>query len=213
MEIIQIRKGSRFGAWTVQSSEPERVGEGRQVKLLYPCLCDCGVSKSVYASNLRRGKSLSCGCARDLETSRRSATHGKSRSPVYAVWRTMLQRCNDPGFAQYADYGGRGIRVSDDWTIFENFYEDMGDQPFKGASLERKENDLGYCKENVVWATRTQQARNKRNNHLFSFQGFDLTIAEWAEKTGIKRATLVSRLYLYGWSAEKAFTTPVKAIA
>ena len=73
----------------------------------------------------------------------------------------MKQRCLNENNPRYADYGGRGIGVSDSWLIFENFFEDMGIRPL-GLSIERKNNDLGYSKENCKWATLEEQSTNKR---------------------------------------------------
>lgn len=116
----------------------------------------------------------------------------------------MLQRCDKPNFIQYKDYGGRGIKVCERWYKFENFYTDMGPPPFQKASIERIDNDRGYEPENVVWADRATQAKNKRTTVRFDFSGYSLTLREWSEKLGVKSATLASRIYLYGWPLERA---------
>lgn len=201
-----IEPGTVFGKLTVMHSEPT-LSSGR---LRYECLCTCGVIKLVLSDNLKRGKSVSCGCMRNLNTSIRSSTHGMSSSPIYAVWNMMMQRCYVENYRLYKDYGGRGITVDPAWHKFENFYQDVGDIPFKGASLERKDNNLGYCKTNVEWANRFVQSRNKRNNRKFAFNGENLLLPDWAVKLGINKRTLASRLYIYKWSVEKAFTTPVR---
>ena len=73
----------------------------------------------------------------------------------------MIQRCTDPNHKYYSNYGGRGITIDPRWLTFENFYEDMGERP-QGTSLDRENNDLGYFKDNCRWATRTEQANNRR---------------------------------------------------
>lgn len=202
---LSIKVGDVFGDWSVVSDQPVPSGNGRSTRLNYLCRCVCGTEKTVNGSNLRRGKSTGCGCVADAKTSTRSRTHGMSREPIYAVWRTMLQRCSSPKFRQYKDYGGRGITVCLRWWKFENFLEDMGVPPFQGASLERKDNDKGYEPENVVWANRGSQAKNKRNNVRFEYQGCNLLLGEWAEKLGVKKATLASRIYIYRWPLDKVF--------
>jgi hypothetical protein len=83
------------------------------------------------------------------------------RSPEYRVWAHMLERCRNPNCRDYADWGGRGITVCARWQKFENFLADMGERP-DGTSIDRKNNDLGYSKDNCRGATRTQQNNNQR---------------------------------------------------
>ncbi len=196
--------GQSYGSWKVVGESPFSSVSGGQVRLNYLCQCVCGQQKLVNGSNLRRGLSTSCGCLRDTRTAARSTSHGMSDTPLYAVWRAMLQRCDKPNFIQYKDYGGRGIKVCERWYTFENFYKDMGLPPFEKASIERVDNDMGYEPDNVVWADRTTQAKNKRTTVRFEFDGCSLTLREWSEKLGVKSATLASRIYLYGWSLDRA---------
>lgn len=202
-----IAIGAVFGDYTVVG--PSRT-EGVQSRSEYLCQCSCGVTKYVNAYSLRSGRSKSCGCQRDMQTRARSTTHGMSKSSVYAVWLQARARCHDPRHRQYKDYGGRGISMCVRWrNSFEAFYADMGNPPFKGATLERKNNHRGYSPKNCTWATRTEQVRNRRNTRRFRFQGRSMLLVDWAKCLGIKKSTLVSRIYLYGWSVSKAFTTPV----
>ena len=82
--------------------------------------------------------------------------------PYWYVWGAMIQRCTNPNHPSYKNYGGRGITVCERWRKLANFEADMGPRPFPGASIERVENDKGYCPENCVWATTKEQAKNKR---------------------------------------------------
>lgn len=107
-------------------------------------------------------------------------------------------------------YGGRGITVCDRWKDnFENFLVDMPPHPGKGYSIDRIDNDGNYEPGNCRWATREEQARNKRNNHIIRVGDRALTLAEWAATSGVKRATIAHRLKS-GWSAERAVTTPTR---
>lgn len=130
-------------------------------------------------------------------------------------------QCHDPKRADYKYYGWRGIQVCQRWRAsYEAFLEDMGRRPEWAQTIDRIDNDKGYscgkcddcrsrrAKPNCRWATRHEQARNKRNNRLISFNGLAKTTAEWAELTGIPRTAIDTRL-TRGWSVEQALTAPV----
>lgn len=195
--------GAVFGRWTVTG--PTIQGKHKKV----PVTCTCGNAKIVDKTNLLKGLSRSCGCLSKEVTSAISTKHGKRGSPVYAVWNMMKQRCNLPTNKQYADYGGRGIKVCPEWHDFANFYRDMGDPPFTGAMLERKDTDGDYCKANCCWASRTQQNRNTRRTVLFDYKGQKLTLAQIAEITGMNQNTLASRVYGQSLTMEEAVNRPL----
>ena len=197
--------GTRFGRLVVISEAIRPTGNNNKY---LEVLCDCGTTKTVEKHNLIK-RTRSCGCYLKESSSNINRSHGKRKDPVYAIWNMMKQRCTLPTNAQYAYYGGRGIKVCDEWLTFENFYRDMGDPPFKGASLERRNSNGNYCKENVIWATRTQQANNKRNSVRFDFRGENLTIKEIASKYNINWKTLSSRIYGQRLTMEEAVTRPI----
>lgn len=137
-------------------------------------------------------------------------THGKSRSPEFRVWTDMRRRCSVPTRPDYKNYGARGITVCDGWNAsFELFFSDMGERPDSSHTLERKDNEGPYCKENCLWVHRKAQERNKRSNHFIIVGGQRMTIAEAAERHKIKYYTLYSRIHLRGWSADRAVSDPV----
>lgn len=113
--------------------------------------------------------------------------------PNYNVWRSMLHRCYNTKAKQYEDYRGRGITVSNEWKIdFKQFSKDMGPRP-QGTSIERKDNDKGYSKENCKWATRKEQQRNRRVNVYVTIEGITYLAIGLSEKVGIKTDTIVER--------------------
>jgi hypothetical protein len=114
----------------------------------------------------------------------------------------MLQRVLNPNSASYFKYGGRGITVCDRWLKFEHFFADMGEPPTNDHSIERKNNEEGYCKRNCKWATSYEQNRNKRNNVLLTVGGRTQILADWATELKMAQNTLAGRLNA-GWTPEQ----------
>ncbi len=123
----------------------------------------------------------------------------------------MKQRCGNPKTADYISYGGRGITVCERWRKFAAFIEDMGWPPPGKFTIDRINNDLGYCKENCRWATRDQQDSNKRNNVFIHAFGETLTRMQWAKRTGLPYSVIVYRIDVAGMSPEAALSAPKMA--
>jgi hypothetical protein len=195
--------GKRFGHLVVQSFH---ASTGGNVK--WRCLCDCGKETIVNSCQLGTGHTRSCGC-------RKGQTHGMARSAEYRAWDSMIQRCENTKHPNFPRYGGRGITVCAEWHTFGPFFADMGPRP-KGKhgtrsnySIERKNNDGPYCKDNCVWATRAEQENNKRSNRPLTFHGKTQSIYEWSKETGIPHSTIRSRLR-YGWPVDRVLTEPIR---
>jgi hypothetical protein len=115
----------------------------------------------------------------------------------------MIQRCTNPNDGRYASYGGRGIKVREEWLQFESFLSDMGERP-QGKSLDRYPDVNGnYEPGNCRWANPKEQSRNRRNNRMIEFDGKTATLSQWAEEIGVPRETLLSRLDR-GWDLQRA---------
>ena len=130
--------------------------------------CDCGNQKTIRKDSVVAGTVKSCGClhtqfAGGPGKSRRA--DGELRShPLYSTWYHMLDRCNNPNSDGYQYYGGRGITVCERWLSFSNFIADMYNTFSAGFTLDRINNELGYCKSNCGWATRKEQAQHRRSS-------------------------------------------------
>lgn len=203
--LSEANIGQRFGMLVIQAGLFKRA-DGRSV---FECVCDCGGTKTAKPSDLNRGFVSSCGCAKRqvlLDRNQAMATHRKSGTAEYRIWKGIIERCLNASSKYYDRYGGRGITVCDRWRDgFQNFWDDMGARPSQRLTIERKDNDGPYSPENCIWATRKQQANNKRNSHLVTHDGVTRTVAQWAEAIGVKPVTIYGRLRR-GMSAEVALT-------
>ncbi len=119
--------------------------------------------------------------------------HGLSSSPTYQTWQNMIQRCNNPNSPNYKNYGGRGITVCSEWTDFTRFLRDMGEKP-SGYSIERKNNNVGYCPENCIWASKKDQANNRRGNIYVQVNGVRYTVAQFADRFHLDARQLYAKL-------------------
>ena len=116
----------------------------------------------------------------------------------------MLSRCYNEKNNSYLEYGGCGITVCDEWReSFEAFYQDMGPRPSQDHSIDRKENDKGYSKENCRWDTWEEQASNRRNNLFYDYNGVKRTLAAWCRELSLNYPTVYARLQS-GMPFEKA---------
>jgi len=172
-------------------------------------ICDCGNKTKTYLSSLVKGKTKSCGCLIKEISRKRMTTHNLHGTPIYSSWHNMIQRCTNVNSQSYSYYGGRGITVCDKWLTFEGFYEDMGDRPLN-KSLDRKNNNGNYCKDNCKWSTREEQMNNVRTNMNLTFKGKTQSFSMWAKEFNINKSTLKERILTRKWTIEKALTAEVK---
>ncbi len=202
MRFVDL-SGTVFGHWTVLACGIKDT-RGRHKWI---CLCSCGVKKMVDGTNLRTGKTKSCGC----HSADKTRTHGKTRSKLYQTWRAMIQRCENKNHKMYHRYGARNIGVCDRWrSSFIDFAADMGELP-DGATLDRKDNNAGYSPENCQWASRLDQSLNRENTVFLEFNGVTKRIGEWSKHSGIPVSVIRKRLSKSGWTIGQALTIPIGA--
>lgn len=135
-------------------------------------------------------------------------THGLSHTRVYNIWNHMMFRCYSPEDKRYNHYGGRGITVDSKWHSFEGFWEEMKDGYSDQLTLDRINNDKGYCKENCRWATQKEQCRNKRTTLKVIYRGEERVLIELCDELKIKYHMVFLRLFRYDWSIEDALNKP-----
>jgi len=178
--MIRVKiEGQKFFRWTVI-----KYTKNYQNHSFYLCVCECGTEKEVSGNYLRSGKSKSCGCynpkTKMLHRRRLGQTHYR-----------MLQRCSDPKALGFHNYGGRGIRVCDEWKNFENFYSwALANNYSPGLTLDRINNDGNYEPSNCRWATRKENSQNTRVNTYVFVKGEKICVTEAERRLGVDRHTL-----------------------
>ena len=200
--------GQRFGRLTVIGrAENDKYNHAR-----WHCMCDCGNASVAWGSNLKKGRTLSCGCLKvEKMGSGINKKHGMKNHPLYSIYTGMRGRCYSVTNKAYANYGGRGISVCDEWlenpVIFFEWAMTNGWEP--GLTIERTDNDGGYSPDNCKWATITEQNRNKRNVKKVTFNGEERLLCDLIRESGLNEAAIRKRVES-GWSIDRALTEAVK---
>lgn len=175
--------GQKFGRLTAVKF----VGQSAEKRALWECLCDCGNTIIVPGKSLRTGNTKSCGCL-NIETATNRIVslnhkHGGSHSRLFKRWTGMLARCNNPHAVNYKDYGGRGIKVCEEWRSFEAFRDWAMSAGFdEKLSIDRIDPNGDYCPENCRWVNASAQANNRRSTRKITFNGETKSLSEWARK-------------------------------
>lgn len=194
--------GQRFGHFTALYPIDKRDNSGYVVWVMR---CDCGniEERSLHNVGSCYKKNHMCHECQAKNLLKATTKHGDSHARLYSVHSTMMQRCNNPNAHAYKNYGGRGIKVCEEWHDYEAFKEwalANGYEELKQGkcTLDRIDPNKGYSPDNCRWVDMKTQQRNRRNNVRLTLDGETKTLTEWAELTGTKPVTMRKRLE-YGW--------------
>jgi hypothetical protein len=200
MQHLKDMTGRKFGKLTALTC----IGRTKDHKALWLCQCDCGNFKVVRQATLNRGEATSCGC----NIGKWNITHGMTKTRIYREWQGMKSRCYYQKNIGFDNYGGRGIKVCNDWKgSFESFYKWAIENGYSDElTLDRKNPNGNYEPNNCRWVSNAIQQNNKRNNHLITYKGKTQSISEWAREKKIDRTTLSKRIENYHWSIEKSLS-------
>lgn len=190
--------GKRYGRLTVvRRLKPEEI---KHKNTNWLCICDCGNYIHASAGRLNNGTTRSCGCLKNeykeaIGNLNRKYEHQNKR--LYGIYRAMLGRCFNSKGKSYDRYGGRGISVCDEWIGefgFDRFYEWATQNGYsENLTLDRKDNDKGYCPDNCRWITNLAQQNNKRVNIFVEYDGRKQTLADWARELDVTYSTIYWR--------------------
>ena len=184
MGVKQSLEGKRFGKLVVLAEHPER---GKRGEVLWVCKCDCGNTKIINGNSLRRGASTTCGCS--------TVKHRMHGTRLYRIFEGMLKRCYNPRHRWYKRYGGRGIRICDEWI--ENrgafFSWAMANGYRDDLTIDRIDVNGNYCPENCRFVDMKAQINNRSVTPTVEINGQAKTISELSVITGIEYQTLYRR--------------------
>lgn len=192
--LIQII-GIKHGRLT-PFMEVEKKGKYRA----FACHCKCGNEHTATLAGLRYGNVKSCGCLFREALAETNTTHGLRHTRIYSIWQGIKDRCLNKSCKRYADYGGRGITISDDWIddpelFSKQISSEIGERPSRSHSLDRINNDKGYELGNLRWSTPTQQCNNTRRNvRKLTMNNKTQTVREWSEELGMSQFTIYKRM-------------------
>lgn len=203
--------GMRFGKLTALYRAENYSTGNRHTR--WHCICDCGNEKDICTYSLTKGITRSCGCSVSEHMIQYHDKHGRrvNDERLHSIWCNMRQRCNNPHAKAYHNYGGRGIKVTPEWSEYPNFEKwALSSGYSKELTLDRIDVEGNYCPENCRWISHKEQCNNTRYNIFVEYLGEKYTIAQLSEKTGIKYSILYGRIRKLGWDTGRAVNTPIR---
>ena len=189
---IKDISGQKFGRLTAINFV--KFNESRQIVWLFSC--ECGVQKEIAAFAVIKGKTKSCGCLSKDGKEKASFRHGGCGTRLYNTWVSMRERCSNPNSKDYKNYGGRKIRICEEWHDFSVFRDwSLNNGYADNLTIDRVDNNGNYEPSNVRFTTQTQQIRNRSNTKLYEINGDIKSLAEWCEILNFPYDRAASRMY------------------
>ena len=183
----------------------EEAGRTKSNKVIWKCQCDCGNIHYSTTTDLRHGDCTSCGCYHKEKLGNIRRKHGRTGTRLYKVWIAMKGRCYNPNNLQYSRYGGRGIKVCDEWQDFEKFETWSNNNGYTSSlSIDRINNDGDYEPSNCRWTDSVTQVRNRSITRKVKYNGEDVTIKELSERYNVNYYNLYDRIVRNKLSIEDA---------
>ena len=196
--------GQKFGRLTVVRFDHKENG-----RKYYLCQCDCGNFKIVSNHSLKSGNTKSCGCLHKeilIQRNKDNRVHHPENERLLRIWRAMLHRCYKETDEHYDYYGGRGIKVCDDWHDFEAFQKwALVNGYADNLTIDRLDGNKDYCPENCSWVTMTVQNNHKSDTKWLTYKGKTQSLSDWCRELGLDYFRTKARLNSLRWSVEDAF--------
>lgn len=187
------------------------ISKGGKIRARWLFKCDCGNEKEALYDDVAFGRTMSCGCLNAELRKARSTKHGCAGTRIYTEWASMKSRCYYTKNKAYQRYGGRGIKVCEEWrNSFEKFKEWALTNGYDdNLTIERKNVNGNYCPENCCWIPLSEQAKNRRTTLKTSDEeGNEVFAMDIAKENGIPMNIVVARLH-NGWGMQEALNTPI----
>lgn len=188
--VVVSHIGERFGKLVILETFQRQQSSGRNVRYCR-CRCDCGIEKTISLDHLLTGHTISCGCVHKEMLQKRLTLHNQTNTRLHHIWEGIRHRCNCKTYKRYEDYGGRGIKLCEEWNDFCNFKKWADENGYsENLTIDRIDNNGNYEPSNCRLVDNLVQQNNKRNNRYYEVNGEKLTCGQIARKYGVEMYSL-----------------------
>lgn len=204
--------GKQFGRLTVIGRDEDHIYPSGKKRAKWICECNCKEHNiiSVLQTGLMNGHTNSCGCLRKENTSNMFKKTGHSETHLYYIWCGIKARCQNPNNKSYHNYGGRGIKVCEEWDDYLNFEKWALSHGYKdGLSIERINVNGDYSPDNCEWITMKDQQYNKQDTMYVDYNGEHIKLYDLCKKLDLRYGLIRNRITKYGFTIEEAINLPL----